>query len=170
MGSSIGNFTRADAARFLRGFADELRDQDLVLVGLDGCQDKEKISVAYNDPYGITHNFVRNGLVHANRILGKEAFRLDEWEVIGEYDVATCRHQAFYVPLKDISVNNVHFKAGERVRVEESNKYSAAQSEQLWEAAGLTVKAVFGDRTGHYSELMHFSSLTVATFMAACLI
>lgn len=154
LGSSIGNFNREEAAQFLKGFAEILKPKDVMLIGIDGCQDQQRVYHAYNDREGKTHEFVRNGLVHANKLLGNDAFKQTEWEVIGEYDVAAGRHQAFYVPLKDIELDGIRFVAGERVRIEESYKYSEIQTEQLWEAAGLTAQAVFGDMTGQYSRFV----------------
>ena len=153
LGSSIGNFNREEAAQFLKGFAETLKPEDVMLIGVDGCQDAERVYHAYNDREGKTHEFVRNGLVHANELLGKEAFSQTDWEVIGEYDVAAGRHQAFYVPRKDIEVDGISFEAGEKVRIEESYKYSKIQTEQLWEAAGLAAQSVFCDYTGQYRKL-----------------
>ncbi|MCJ1399869.1 hypothetical protein MMC11_003072 [Xylographa trunciseda] len=150
LGSSIGNFNRDEAARFLKGFASALHPRDSVLIGIDGCQDAQKIYHAYNDREGKTHEFVLNGLTHANRLLGKEAFNLEDWEVLGEYDQSAGRHQAFCVPKKDVQVDDIHFASGERVRIEESYKYSVLETERLWEDAGLTPGATFVDQAGHY--------------------
>ena len=156
LGSSIGNFNRTEAAAFLKGFTGVLGPQDVMLVGIDGCQDEEKVYHAYNDRVGKTHEFVRNGLTHANELLGKEAFKHSDWKVVGEYDVAAGRHQAFLVPTKDIEFDSIRFEAGERVRIEESYKYSPLQQERLWEDAGLSSKAVYGDSTGQYRKCASF--------------
>jgi len=150
LGSSIGNFTRPEAADFLKGFSKVLGKQDTMLIGLDACQDRDKVYHAYNDERGITHEFVRNGLNQANSLFGKEIFKQDDWEVIGQYDEVNGRHQAFYCALKDLDVEDVHITAGERVRVEESYKYSSLQSSQLWQAAGLVPRAVFGNKLNDY--------------------
>jgi hypothetical protein len=59
--------------------------------------------------------------------------------VIGEYvyDGEGGRHQAFYSPVKDVHFKDIHFKAGERIQVEQSLKYSAEETAQLWRASGL---------------------------------
>lgn len=152
LGSSIGNFNRDEAAAFLKGFSAVLGTRDSMLIGIDGCQDKDKIYHAYNDREGITHQFLRNGLVNANEILGKEAFKHGDWQVVGEYDVTAGRHQAFYVSKRDLEIDELKFRAGERVRIEEAYKYSPLQREHLWDKAGLTERAVFGDRTGQYRQ------------------
>ena len=76
LGSSVGNFSRDDAADFIRQFSSQLGPEDCMIVGLDGCQDSQTVYEAYNDREGVTHAFSLNGLRHANRLLGFEAFRL----------------------------------------------------------------------------------------------
>jgi uncharacterized SAM-dependent methyltransferase len=60
--------------------------------------------------------------------------------VIGEYvyDGEGGRHQAFYSPTKDIQYKDIYFKAGERVQVEQSLKYSEEETRELWRASALT--------------------------------
>ena len=153
LGSSIGNLKRDEAASFLKEFASILRPCDTMLIGVDGCQDAQKIYHAYNDREGKTHEFILNGLFHANMLLGKDFFDLEDWEVIGEYDEAAGRHQAFVVPKKNLQIDDIHLASGERIRIEESYKYSAAQIERLWETAGLKAGATFADQAGQYCEL-----------------
>lgn len=123
-----------------------------MLIGLDGCQDKTKVYKAYNDQEGKTHEFIVNGLTHANKLFGGEVFNLSDWKVIGQYNESEARHEAFYSPTKDVSVDGVNIKAGELVRVEESYKYSPDQARQLWKAAGLVKYATFGNSSGEYSK------------------
>ena len=152
LGSSIGNLNRIEAANFLSGFTSILGPQDTMLVGIDACQDADKVYHGYNDCEGKTHRFVLNGLKHANRLIGNEAFKEEDWEVIGEYDADAGRHQAFYSPVRDVTFEGILIRAGERVRIEESYKYSAVQSTRLWQAAGLMPRAKFSDKTGEYSK------------------
>lgn len=86
------------------------------------------------------YRFILNGLVNANKIQGEELFNLTDWRVIGEYayDEQGGRHQAFYSPIRDIQFKGIQFKAGERIQVEQSLKYSAEEATQLWQTAGLT--------------------------------
>lgn len=83
--------------------------------------------------------FILNGLRHANRILGETAFVEGEWRVIGEYvyDAEGGRHQAFYSPLKDTTVMGKLIRPHDRIQVEQSLKYSPAETEQLWNRAGM---------------------------------
>lgn len=60
--------------------------------------------------------------------------------MIGEYvfDAQGGRHQAFYTPIRDLHIQGQLVRAGERVQVEQSLKYSPAEAASLWADAGLT--------------------------------
>ncbi|KAI2621365.1 DUF323 domain protein [Xylaria nigripes] len=127
LGSSIGNFSPSDATSFLRGFAEILQPQDSLIIGVDSYEE------------GITHEFILNGLEHANQILEEPVFKLKDWKVVGEYlyDNEGGRHQAFYAPVHDTLVMGETIKAGERIQVEQSFKYSNEACDRLWNSAGL---------------------------------
>ena len=170
IGSSLGNFTPEEAVPFIAQFASELEPEDLMIVALDGCQDPEKVYHAYNDRGDVTHNFTMNGLKHANKILGHEAFKESQWEAVGEYDEQGSRHRAFVVPKTDVTVEGVFVKKGERIQIEESNKYPLHEAEKLWRevaevsldtGAGQKAKAdanvmnaFIASETGDYSRLL----------------
>ena len=102
-----------------------------MMIGIDGCQDPSKVYHAYNDREGLTQKFYRNGLTQANKLLGKEAFKQGDWNIVGEYDATSGGHQAFFVPVRDIKIDDIFFSAGEKVRVEYAFKYSSLQCSQL---------------------------------------
>jgi uncharacterized SAM-dependent methyltransferase len=74
--------------------------------------------------------------------------------VIGEYvyDGEGGRHQAFYTPIRDVQYKDIHFKAGERIQVEESLKYSPEEIMQLWERSGLKEVKRFSALSDAYSK------------------
>lgn len=150
LGSSIGNFTREDAAQFLSSFKKVLTSSDFFLVGLDACQQPDRVFRAYNDSAKVTEKFYRNGLTHANALLGYEAFKQDEWRIETSYDEKTNKHQAFYVPLKDVQTPDFSFAKGEKIHFEHSYKYSEAESDQLWHAAGLIPQFAYGNKANDY--------------------
>lgn len=106
----------------------------------------------------VTHDFTSNGLKHANKLLGYQAFRSDEWEAIGEYDEQGGRHRAFVVPTKDITVEGVPLKQGEKVRIEESYKFSALQAEELWRKAHVIPLCAYSNRANDYGKIPYISS------------
>ncbi|HZY20595.1 MAG TPA: L-histidine N(alpha)-methyltransferase [Ramlibacter sp.] len=76
-GSTIGNFTPAEALRFLRGAARLLRGGGLLL-GADLVKDPAVLHAAYNDAQGVTAAFNLNLLARANRELGAD-FELERF-------------------------------------------------------------------------------------------
>ena len=154
LGSSLGNFPHSDAGPFLKGFAEILQPSDTVILGLDACHDPDRVFRAYNDRKGVTEKFNRHGLDQANQLLGKEVFKQDEWQVIGEYDEKAGRHRAFYIPLKDISFEDILLKKGERIRFEESWKYSPSTTASILRSAGLVETGLYGNTRDDYRELI----------------
>lgn len=152
LGSSIGNFKRDDGAQFLKTFSDILRPGDTMIIGIDGCQDPDRVYHAYNDKQGVTHKFIRNGLQHANQIFGHEEFDMKKWTVIGEYNKAARRHQAFVSPTQETRIDGVVIHKDERVRIEESYKFSELDILRLWETASLVEGAKWANKTGDYGQ------------------
>jgi L-histidine Nalpha-methyltransferase / hercynylcysteine S-oxide synthase len=159
LGSSIGNFRRQEAAPFLAGFREAIQPGDTMLIAIDSCKEPERVFHAYNDKEDVTHEFVMNGLKHANDIMGKEVFQIENWEVIGEYDEAAGRHHAFVSPLKDTVIDNVTILRGERIRIEESYKYSRDEIIHLWERAGLMENTVWHNAKGDYGKFPNAKGL-----------
>lgn len=156
LGSSLGNFSRPDAAVFLNQFARLLGPSDSLIVGLDGCTERDRIYKAYNDSKGTTHQFYRNGLLHANTVLGYEAFKPDEWTVECIYNEAEGCHQAFYVPVRDVTINGTILPKGEKIIFEEAYKYDLRQRDQLWRNAGLISVAAYANSANNYREFLIF--------------
>jgi EasF-like predicted methyltransferase len=154
MGSSVGNFSKVDAAQWLRTFSAALQPGDSILIGIDGCRDPQKVFHAYNDEEGVTHDFVLNGLEHANRLLGSEHFDPKTWKVFGEYryDSEGGRHVAFVSPRQDVVVDGITIKKDEKIQIEESNKYSPAETNRLLKGAGLQQGAKWANETGDYGK------------------
>ncbi|KAJ5605325.1 hypothetical protein N7510_010479 [Penicillium lagena] len=164
IGSSIGNFSRSSAPEFLAGFAKSLNASDLMIIGLDACQDPDRVFKAYNDSEGVTRAFYENGLVHANSVLGFDAFKADEWDIFTAYDIPGGRHHAYYSPKVDVVINERTIRKGEKVQFEESVKYNRRERDILWREAALVLQAEFGNDTDtYYIHLLSPSSLTFPT-------
>ncbi len=87
LGSSLGNFTRGEDAAFLKSLPLRPGSGDTLLLGLDHGNNAQQIELAYNDPEGITKNFIMNGLVSAGRAFGNEhMFDQSKWEYVGRYN------------------------------------------------------------------------------------
>jgi L-histidine Nalpha-methyltransferase / hercynylcysteine S-oxide synthase len=152
LGSSVGNFSRNDAAKFLHQFSQVLGPQDSLVIGLDSCQNAQQIFQAYNDSKGVTEAFYRNGLTHANRLLGYEGFKQREWAVVGRYKKKLGCHEAHYAPLLDVNINGIVIAKGSEIQFETSFKYNSKQRADLWQASGLIHQAALGNKKGDYSK------------------
>lgn len=150
LGSSIGNFNRDEASDFLAQFVSVLGPRDALIIAVDGCQDAQKVHLAYNDPKGVTDKFTLNGLSHANDLLGYTAFVVGDWEAIGEYDGVAGRHKAYVSPKQDCTIEGVRLRKGERVHIETSYKYDETQATKLWRNAGLVEDAKWTNDEGFY--------------------
>ena len=145
MGSSLGNFSREDAAVFLASIAGVLLPGDSLLIGLDACQNTDQVFRAYNDSKGTTERFYRNGLEHANRLLGGKVFSQEDWKIRGRYNEVLDRHEASYESIHDTPTGKFTFRKGEKLYLESAHKYSPEQSEALWRSAGLISQMSYGE-------------------------
>lgn len=102
-----------------------------------------------------------NGLKHANELLGYEAFVPGDWRVEGEYDEVGERHRAFVIPQKDLQVEGISLKRGEKVRIEESYKYNHEQAVDLFLKAGVVEGNRWINDKGTYGEL-HATPLSIS--------
>lgn len=155
LGSSIGNFTRLEAAEFLKTRKEALGARDHLIVGVDGCKETHRVFHAYNDREGVTHAFLLNGLRHANRLLGTDAFDPGQWRVFGEYDAEAGCHQAFVSATQDVVIEGIAIKHGECFRIEHSYKYSDDECCRLWEDAGLLEGTRWSNRAANYGRFTY---------------
>ncbi|KIW82531.1 hypothetical protein Z517_05558 [Fonsecaea pedrosoi CBS 271.37] len=147
LGSTLGSFTRAEAADFFAGFAKAIdhcvngatRSEALMIIGVDGCKKGEQVWSAYNDAESRNDQFIKNALEYANRILGKDIFHQSEWDRHGQWNETIGRHEQYLVPRKDIWFEERCLKAGEKIFVVASHKYDDEDRQRLWHGAGLTV-------------------------------
>ncbi|OAP54359.1 hypothetical protein AYL99_11460 [Fonsecaea erecta] len=147
LGSTLGSFTRAEAASFFARFAKAIdhsingaiMSEPLMIIGVDGCKNGDLVWSAYNDAEFRNDQFIKNTLDYANQILGKPIFHQDEWDRHGEWNEKLGRHEQYLVPCKDIWFEDRCLKAGERVFVVSSHKYDDEDRQQLWRGAGLSL-------------------------------
>ena len=147
-GSTIGNFTPAEALVFLRQARKMAGAGGVLLVGVDLKKDKATLDAAYADPKGVTAQFNLNLLHRINR------------ELAADFQVKRFRHRAFYEPiigriemhLESLYSQFVHvagrrfdFAPGETIHTEISCKYSIAEFQELGKRAGFTPEKVWTD-------------------------
>ncbi|KIM89427.1 hypothetical protein PILCRDRAFT_813358 [Piloderma croceum F 1598] len=158
LGSSLGNFSRAEGAAFLRSLPLRRGCGDTLLLGLDHDNQAARIETAYNDPKGYTRRFIMNGLKAAGSALGDEQmFDEDKWEYVGKYNKEERRHEAYYKSKSGQSViipstnDKVSFLADEMIQVEVSYKYSETDVHVLFTEAELRPIQRWVDSFSQYS-------------------
>ncbi|KAJ7145247.1 DUF323 domain-containing protein [Mycena filopes] len=158
LGSSLGNFSRAEGADFLRALPLRPGSGDTLLIGMDHDNDKAQIEEAYNDRQGYTKKFIMNGLKGAGKALGDEnLFDEENWEYVNNYDVADRRHEAFLKAKRPHSVivpstkETISFMQDEQVKTEESFKFSEVDAYTLFTEGGLRPIQRWSDSTARYS-------------------
>jgi L-histidine N-alpha-methyltransferase len=151
MGSNIGNYEPAEAARILALIAGALRPGDGLLLGADLKKDPAVLELAYDDPQGVTAAFNRNVLARINRELHAD-FDVRAFEHVARYDPQRgCvdsfleARKAMRVQLRDAGTT-VDFAAGERIHTESAYKFDAASVAELARAAGFELAQTWQDR------------------------
>ncbi len=155
LGANIGNFSREAAGNFLSRISWYCKPGDLLLLGADLKKDPQIISLAYNDPHGITAAFNLNLLQRMNRELG------------ADFDTNSFVHHTFYEPqsgevlsylvsLRRQTVRFAHinmevsFEAFESIHTETSRKYSLSELEELAADQGFEVLEHFSDERNYF--------------------
>ena len=165
IGSSIGNFTPAEARAVLGNLRAQLLPGDQLLLGADMVKNAQTLLAAYNDAEGVTAAFNRNVLVRLNRELG------------ADFDSARFRHNAIWnaaesrieMHLESLGAQRVHipangagpaltlhFAPGETIHTENSYKFTPAAVESLLDAASFKATRTWNDPG-------HLFSVTLAT-------
>ncbi|KZT11762.1 DUF323 domain-containing protein [Laetiporus sulphureus 93-53] len=158
LGSSLGNFTRGEDAAFLRSLPLRPDSGDTLLLGLDHDNDPSEIELAYNDPKGITREFIMNGLRCTGRALGDESlFDESKWEYVGKYNADERRHEAYYKSIYAQSTVDpatsarYAYEKDELVRIEVSYKFSERDAYTLFTRANLRPIHRWLDSSSRYS-------------------
>ncbi|KAF9119191.1 hypothetical protein BGW39_000490 [Mortierella sp. 14UC] len=147
LGSSIGNLTRQEAQEFIASYRKTLNVGDNWIIGIDRRNDAQEITVAYNDPKGVTRDFIMNGLDHINVLLGQEFIDRQKFRYFAQYNVEAGRHEAYYqvkeaheLIYTSSSAEEVRISLAkdELINVEYSYKWSLQESTQLFEDTEMT--------------------------------
>ncbi|MGR3319298.1 MAG: L-histidine N(alpha)-methyltransferase [Candidatus Anammoxibacter sp.] len=144
LGSSIGNFNKAEAEKFLRQLWYTLNPGDYVLIGFDLKKDLNVLHKAYNDSKGVTSEFNLNLLTRLNNTLGAD-FDRSAFLHQGIYDVQLGAMESFLISTKEQTVKidaldkEFSFKPWEGIHTEYSYKYTQSEIETLAADTGYDV-------------------------------
>jgi L-histidine Nalpha-methyltransferase len=138
-GSSIGNFTPADALPFLRQIHSACNGQGGLLIGVDLVKSSTVLQAAYDDALGVTAAFNRNMLMHINKLLGSD-FNINQWQHRALFNTQLSRIEMHLDALEDLTVRwpggERKFAIGEGIHTENSYKYTVDSFTQLLKNAG----------------------------------
>lgn len=133
-GSTIGNFTRKRARKFLERMAGLLEPGDGFLIGADLLKDVKILEAAYNDSKGVTAQFNLNLLRRINRELDGN-IDPDQFEHLAFFNEEKSRIEMHLKSVAEQTVsiggNTFHFREGETIHTENSHKYSKEDFQDL---------------------------------------
>jgi dimethylhistidine N-methyltransferase len=138
-GSTIGNFSPAEASAFLVGARRLLGEGAAFLVGIDLEKAEDELVAAYDDRLGVTAAFNKNLLARMNRELAAD-FALERFAHRAVWNDAERRIEMHLMSLRDQDVRvagrGFHFRKGESLHTENSYKFTVERFARLAEAAG----------------------------------
>jgi L-histidine Nalpha-methyltransferase len=147
-GSTIGNFSPAEALAFLKQVRRAAGPRGVLLIGVDLKKDKATLDAAYADAKGVTARFNLNLLQRINRELGAD-FQLNRFRHKAFYDPTQGRVEmhleSLYSQIAHVAGQRFNFAPGETIHTEISCKYSIAEFQELGRRAGFTPEKVWTD-------------------------
>src|SRR5207248_241721 len=157
LGSTIGNFDRPAAAKFLRSVREILNPGDSLLLGTDLEKPIPQLIEAYDDPLGVTAAFNVNLLARINRELDGD-FVLDQWKHEARFNpdarsmemhLRSKQNQVVAISRAELSLE---FSQGETIWTESSHKYATREPFRIAREAGFRCVAQWVDREWPFAE------------------
>jgi uncharacterized SAM-dependent methyltransferase len=159
LGSTIGNFDRAEARHFLAELRQRLREGDALLLGTDLVKPLGPMLRAYDDDAGVTAAFNRNLLARINRELGAD-FDPRRFDHVPRYDHAERRiemhlrsraKQQVYIPAAGLTVP---LARGETIWTESSHKFHPEEVREMASGAGFHCEHQWIDQEWPFAETL----------------
>ncbi|MBC7700424.1 L-histidine N(alpha)-methyltransferase [Aquabacterium sp.] len=159
LGSTIGNFARPDAQRFLCEVRKLMRPGDALLLGTDLVKPLQPLIKAYDDALGVTAAFNLNLLVRINHDLGAN-FDISQFQHEARFNPETSAiemhirsriRQSVDIPGAGLTIG---FEAGETIWTEISRKYLAPDVLAMSAQAGFTSADQWIDEDWPFAETL----------------
>src|ERR1700761_2799486 len=156
IGSSIGDFSPADAANLLHGVRAQLVPGDTLLLGADMVKEVAPLIEAYDDAAGVTARFNLNVLTRINRELDanfdpelfRHQARWNEQQSRIEMHLESLLTQKVTIGALDLQVR---FKLGETIHTENSYKFTDQRAQALLTRAGFRLRKQWSDPKGWFT-------------------
>lgn len=156
-GSSIGNFTPAEAARLLsqvHALCAAGGSGSGLLIGVDLVKDAAVLEPAYDDALGVTAAFNRNLLRHVNHLLGSD-FAPARWRHVAFFNESESRIEMHLAANGAQTAvwpdGEQQFADGERLHTENSYKWTPEAFNDLLHRAGFGAVTQWTDPRGWFS-------------------
>lgn len=147
-GSTLGNFSREAARRFLADLGARAGQGGGLLIGIDLHKDRAILEAAYNDARGVTAAFNLNLLRRINDAC-KADFDLNRFRHLAIYDEDRQRIEMRLISTSNqvvkLGEHSFYFEEGEYIVTEHSHKYTIENFSGLAESAGWAVRAFWTD-------------------------
>jgi len=152
IGSSIGNFSPAEATDILRNLRSHLEQGDTLLLGVDLAPGEHKfvetLIAAYDDEAGVTAAFNKNVLTRLNRELDAD-FNLGGFAHRARWNAAASRMEMHLESLAaqtvTIAGQRIEFGEGETIHTENSYKFTQASILTLLNNSGFALDVILHD-------------------------
>lgn len=159
LGSTIGNFDREPAAKFLSDVRSQLEPGDALLLGADLVKPVPRMIAAYDDSIGVTAAFNKNMLARINRELSANFdIRRFTHEVRWsrehrriEMHLRSAGEQSVSISAIDLTIS---FEDGETIWTESSHKFDAAELLSMASGAGFAQETCWVDREWPFAECL----------------
>jgi L-histidine Nalpha-methyltransferase len=155
LGGTIGQFTSAQRAEFLRKLHGVFRPGDMLLLGVDLVKDPAELIAAYDDSAGVSTAFNKNLFTVLNAQVGAD-FNLDNFDYVVTWEDKSERLAMYeqsridqVVRLPDIALS-IELAAGERIWTGISAKFRRDGIRADLEAAGFSLQHWWTDPDGRY--------------------
>ncbi len=152
-GSSLGNFSPAQALAFLAQIHEQLQGGSL-LMGVDLVKEERVLHAAYNDALGVTAAFNKNILLHVNRLIDAD-FSIDDFEHKAFFNAQESRIEMHLQALRDLAVHwpsgSLKLQAGDRIHTENSYKYTVESLNHLLRNAGYSQIRIWTDPDNYFA-------------------
>ncbi|WP_417428052.1 L-histidine N(alpha)-methyltransferase [Halpernia sp.] len=157
IGSNLGNLNDQVAHNFLHQLAENLKEGEKLLLGLDLIKSKEIVLLAYNDSQGVTRDFNLNLLARINKEMDAD-FDLENFEHLPLYTEeegvaksflkSKIRQSVFIKPLN----KTFDFEEGELISTEVSRKYNDEILEKILQDSSLKIQDKFMDSKNYFAD------------------
>jgi len=155
-GNSVANAPSDKSFGLLRSLLSNGRSgpKAQAIVAIDGCRIPSQILKAYGVASSAHHEFLMNGLVNANKVLGREAFLEEDWEFATTFDISKGILTQDYVAKRYLEISMGHesfrIRQGEHVNICQSGKWNSEKVSSLARLSEIRVLVQWQHTDGDY--------------------